>query len=98
MVLPSIQESFGLVLLESWARGKPVIVSNIPALSELVTKSRGGLIFESDNSLELVKNLKKLINSPSLCSEYGQNGLKYVKTNYIWEKVSQKIFQKIKLS
>jgi len=97
LVLPSIQESFGLVLVESWARGKPVIVSNIPSLSELVTKSKGGIIFKADNLLDLIQKMKKLINSPSLCFEYGQNGLKYVKTNYIWEKVNQKICQKIKL-
>ena len=98
LVLPSIQESFGLVLIESWARSKPVVVSNIPSLSELVTKSKGGLIFEADNSADLAKNLKKLIDSPSLRFQYGQNGLKYVKTNYTWKKVSQKICQKIKLS
>ncbi len=98
LVLPSIQESFGLVLIESWARGKPVVVSDIPSLSELVTKTKGGLIFEADNSVDLVKNLKKLTDSPSLRFQYGQNGLKYVKTNYTWEKVSQKICQKTKLS
>lgn len=98
LVLPSIQESFGLVLIESWARGKPVVVSDIPSLSELVTKSKGGLIFEADNSADLAKNLKKLIDSPSLRFQYGQNGLKYVKTNYTWKKVSQKICQKTKLS
>jgi glycosyltransferase involved in cell wall biosynthesis len=38
LILPSAQESFGLVLLESWARGKPVITSNIPPLLELVKK------------------------------------------------------------
>ena len=98
LVLPSIQESFGLVLIESWVRGKPVIVSDIPSLSELVTKSNGGLVFKADNPISLVQKINKLINSPSLCFQYGQNGLKYVKTNYIWEKVYQKIYQKIKFS
>ena len=98
LVLPSIQESFGLVLIESWARGKPVIVSNIPSLSELVTKTNGGLIFKTDNSIDLAQKIQKLIESPSLCFQFGQNGLKYVRNNYIWEKVSQKIYQKVKLS
>jgi glycosyltransferase involved in cell wall biosynthesis len=98
LVLPSIQESFGLVIIEAWARGKPVIVSNIPSLSELVKHSHGGLIFKPDNLDDLQTKIKKLINSPALCYQYGQNGLKYVKTNYTWEKVSQKISQKIRLS
>ncbi len=98
LVLPSIQESFGLVLIEAWARGKPVIVSDIPSLSELVNQSHGGLIFEQDNQKDLQTKIAKLIKSPKLCSQYGQNGLKYVKTNYTWKKVSQKISQKLKLS
>ena len=98
LVLPSIQESFGLVLIEAWARGKPVIVSNIPSLSELVNNSQGGLVFKQDNLVDLQTKMKKLIDSPSLCYQYGQNGLKYVKTNYIWKKVSQKICQKLNFS
>ncbi len=98
LVLPSIQESFGLVLIEAWARGKPVIVSDIPSLSELVNQTQGGLIFKQDNQLDLQTKLNQLINSPKLCYQYGQNGLKYVKTNYTWKKVSQKISQNLKLS
>lgn len=97
LVLPSIQESFGLVLIESWARSKPVIVGDIPSLSELVSKSNGGLVFKTDNSSDLTLKMKKLITCPKLGIQYGQNGLKYVKTNYLWEKVYQKIYQKIKL-
>jgi glycosyltransferase involved in cell wall biosynthesis len=98
LVLPSIQESFGLVLVEAWARGKPVIVSDIPSLSEIVNLSKGGLIFKKDNQADLVKKIKQFIDSPETCRQYGQNGLNYVKTNYTWEKVSQKISQKIRLS
>lgn len=98
LVLPSIQESFGLVLVEAWARGKPVIVSDIPSLSEIVNLSKGGLIFKKDNQADLIKKIKQFIDSPETCRQYGQNGLNYVKTNYTWEKVSQKISQKIRLS
>lgn len=97
LVLPSVQESFGLVIIEAWARGKPVIVADIPSLSEIVTNSNGGLIFKQDNLKDLLSKMVKLINSPKICYQYGQNGLKYVKTNYLWEKVSQKIFQKLEL-
>ncbi|MFA5531983.1 MAG: glycosyltransferase family 4 protein [Candidatus Shapirobacteria bacterium] len=95
LVLPSIQESFGLVLIEAWARGKPVITTNIPPLQELVTKSKAGLTFKIDDSTNLQKQIKKLLNDPKLCSKLGQNGLNYVKNNYTWAKVGQKICQKI---
>lgn len=98
LILPSIHESFGLVLIESWARSKPVIVSNIKSLSEIVSNSSGGLIFNTDDQTDLENKILKLINSPQLRYQLGQNGLNYVKNNYTWEKVGQKINQKLFLS
>lgn len=95
LVLPSIQESFGLVLLEAWARQKPVITSDIPSLKELVLKTKGGLTFKTDNQKDLNQKIIKLINNFKLCHQLGQNGFEYVKTNYTWKKVGEKICQKI---
>ena len=97
LVLPSIQESFGLVIIEAWARQKPVICTNIPSLSELVTKSNGGLLFKIDNQQDLTKKIEFIFNHPKKAQEMGQNGYKYVKNNYTWNKVGQKLCQKILL-
>ena len=37
VVIPSRNEPFGIVLLEAWSAGKPVVVSNVGGLSENVT-------------------------------------------------------------
>jgi len=95
LVLPSIQESFGLVLIESWSRGKPVITSDIPPLKELVKKTNGGLYFESNSAKDLEQKISTLIKNPNSCQKLGQNGLEYVKNNYTWNKVGEKICQKI---
>ncbi len=95
LVLPSVQESFGLVLVEAWARQKPVITSDIPSLKELVSKTKGGLTFKTDNQKDLSQTIIKLINNQKLCHQLGQNAFEYVKTNYTWKKVGEKICQKI---
>jgi glycosyltransferase involved in cell wall biosynthesis len=95
LVLPSIQESFGLVLVESWARKKAVITSDIPSLKEIVKSSNGGLTFKTDDIDDLQQKIQQLISNPKLCRQFGQNGYLYVKNNYTWNKVSQKICQKI---
>lgn len=95
LVLPSIQESFGLVLIESWARKKAVITSDIPSLKEIVKSSNGGLTFKTDDINDLQQKIQQLIFNPKLCRQLGQNGYLYVKNNYTWNKVSQKICQKI---
>lgn len=95
LILPSIQESFGLVLIESWSRGKPVITSNIPSLSEMINKTKGGLIFNTDSLKSLENKINKLLNNSKLCQELGKNGLEYVKNNYTWTQVTNKLCQNI---
>lgn len=97
LVLPSSQESFGLCLIEALARKKPIITSNIPQLSEIVTKSRGGLIFELNNPNDLSQKILKLIKNPQLTYQLSQKGFNYVKNNYTWTTVGNKIKKKIEL-
>ena len=94
-MLPSTQESFGLVIIEAWARKKPVICANIPALKELVQNSNGGLLFKTNDQQDLTQKIKEVLNDPKKATELGLNGFNYVKNNYTWNKVGQKICQKI---
>lgn len=98
LILPSKQESFGLVIIEAWARKKPVITSNIPSLSEIVKKTKGGLIFKLNNSANLNQKISKLLKNPKLANQLGKNGYNYVKNNYTWDIVGNKIKEKISLS
>jgi len=95
LVLPSIQESFGLVVIEAWARQKPIICANIPALKELVEKSNGGLLFQVDDQNDLTQKIKFILDNPKKAEYLGKSGYNYVKNNYTWNKVGNKICQKI---
>lgn len=95
LVLPSIQESFGLVVIESWARQKPVICADIPALKELIEKSNGGLLFKIDNQNDLTQKIQFILSNPKKAQQMGHLGYEYVKNNYTWSKVGAKICQKI---
>lgn len=50
LVLPSFSESFGLVLIEALACGKPVIGSNVGGITEIITDDVGLLINPNDAS------------------------------------------------
>lgn len=95
LVLPSTQESFGLVLIESMARGKPVVASNIPPLKELIFKTHSGLTFAKNSEKKLSQTIQKIIGNKNLTKKLGLNGLEYVSNRLTWDKISKQLWQKI---
>lgn len=95
LVLPSIHESFGLVFIESLARGRPIIGADIPTVSELIHQTKGGLTFKSQSAKSLAMTISKLLDSPNLVHKLGVNGYQSVKNYYTWDKIGGKLCQKI---
>jgi glycosyltransferase involved in cell wall biosynthesis len=78
-------ESFGVVVWEASASGKPVIVSNVGRLPEVVDAGVNGFVVEKKNPEELVEALDKLILNPDLRIKMGRNGREKVTRENVWE-------------
>ena len=64
-VVPSIwYEPFGLIMIESFKYGTPVIGSNIGGIPEIVEDGYNGLLFEAGNVNQLKDKLASLIDNP----------------------------------
>lgn len=73
-VMPSrMSEGFPLVLLESFASGRPVIATRIPGLRELVTHGVNGLLVEPDLPESLAAALIDIARSPIKANCLGSN-------------------------
>lgn len=62
MVQPSRIEGFGLSVAEGMAAGVPVIVSDLPALKEVVDNGRFGYVFKSDNADACADAIAKVLS------------------------------------
>lgn len=91
LVLPSRSESFGIVLLEAWAVGKPVIAAESAATTELVAAGRDGFLFPVGNAEILADRLTLLLDQPGLARELGQNGRQRVLTKHVSEALGEKM-------
>ncbi|MBL7031835.1 MAG: glycosyltransferase family 4 protein [Nitrospira sp.] len=70
LIVPSIwYEVFGIIIIESFAMGTPVIVNNMGGMPELIKNSGGGFIY--NNNDELVSIMGKLANNIELRRELG---------------------------
>lgn len=82
--LPSAHESFGIVYVEAWSYGKPVICGTAPASRELVEHNRTGL-HASQNAEELSRALIDLLSNPTKARAMGEAGLLNQKKRYTSE-------------
>ena len=63
-IMPSLgYETFGIVLIEAFREGTPVIARRIGPFPEIVNAARGGLLFGTED--ELIAALERLQNNPS---------------------------------
>lgn len=66
VVFPSRYESFGLVPLEAFVHGKPVIASNAGAIPEVVIDKVCGLIFDDGSETDLADKINLIQRDPEL--------------------------------
>ncbi|MGE0887477.1 MAG: glycosyltransferase family 4 protein [Blastocatellales bacterium] len=72
-LVPSLTyETFGIIIIESFARKTPVIVRDLGALPEVVRDSGGGFVYQ--NNEELLSAINRLATSPKLRDEFGEKG------------------------
>ena len=83
-------ESFGIILLEAMALGKPVVASNISGYASVLTHEKEGLLVKKKNAADLAKALERLINETVLREKLGRQGLETVQ-NYSWDKVARRV-------
>ena len=72
-VLPSLEEGFGLPVLEAMACGAPVVASNRAALPELVADA--GLVFDAEREGELAAALARVLADAGLADDLRHRGL-----------------------
>jgi glycosyltransferase involved in cell wall biosynthesis len=85
-VMPSRYDSFGMVYLEAWRCGKPVIGAKVGAIPEVIEEGKDGLLVEFGNGGQLASAILYLLSNPDLCKEMGEAGRKKVIKKLNWEK------------
>jgi glycosyltransferase involved in cell wall biosynthesis len=71
-VLPTLEDTWGMVVLESMVFGKPVLCSHLAGASEMIVDDVNGYLFNPKEPEELAKLMRKFIDNPDLISSMGE--------------------------
>ncbi len=76
--------------MESMMAGCATIVSDLPALKELVSDGNTGRIFEAENSLHLSQIINELSEDDEKRKELGINAKEWIQENRLWPSIVQR--------
>jgi len=89
-VLPSLFESFGLVLLEAMAVGTPVVCTRTQGALEIVKDGEDGLIVPPGDDDALADAIVRVLSDRQLAKRLMTSGQKTVHEKFSWEKTAKK--------
>jgi glycosyltransferase involved in cell wall biosynthesis len=87
LCVPSSRESFGLVAIEAWACGKPVIGGPAPATRELIDQGADGWVVAQDPGA-IEARLRTLLDDPTLARQMGARGRAKVQQRFSWPSIA----------
>lgn len=85
LVLPSAEESFGIVLVEAWAAARPVVGAGEGAVASIIDHGVDGLHFDYPQANSLAAACIELLRQPDTAARMGQAGLAKVRAHFTWE-------------
>jgi len=90
-VYPSSKSTWGMGPTEAMAAAKPVVVSKLAGVSEIVQPGVNGILVDYAKPEEIAGQIETLMNDTSLRRRLGENAYQYVKNNLSWEKYAENV-------
>ena len=96
VIFPSVvdpqgdREGFGLVLVEALGCACAAVISDLPAMRDIVTDGRTGIIVPQKDPDAIAEQVIELLNQPQRARELGRAGRQYVLERFDWDRIAQR--------
>jgi glycosyltransferase involved in cell wall biosynthesis len=91
LALPSRDDSFGIVLLEAWLHGKPVIGARAGGIPDVIDEGQTGLLVSYGDVSALSKAISWLLDHPEEAEQMGSQGREMTLQRWTWDAVYKKV-------
>lgn len=89
-VLPSLQENFGVAVVEAMDAGLPVVISRGVGIWREVEEANAGLVVDRD-AQTLANSLLELLRDPERAQQMGANGQELVKAHFDPQRIGREL-------
>lgn len=93
LLFPSLCEGFGLVILEAFSQAKPVLVSKIRPMSDIIQHGETGYVLDPQDEMDWAEKILELIKNPIFSTKMGRNGFQILSEKYDQRKMYDKILE-----
>ncbi len=90
-VLPSIHEPFGIVVLEAWSAGLPVIASRIGGIPHFVEEGTDGLLFDPADEASFLEAFEGVAAHPERARSLAEMGRQKARERYDWDVIAERL-------
>ncbi|MDI6840283.1 MAG: glycosyltransferase family 4 protein [bacterium] len=84
-------EGLGVVLIEAMSYKKPVVASQVGGIVDIVKDGETGLLVPEKDATKLAAAIYEVLNNKALANKFGEAGHKFIKTNFSWEKIIDRL-------
>ena len=91
VLLPSVSETFGVVLLEAWAAGTTVISSRTSGATALIRDGENGWLFDLSNPRAFHQAIGQTLLNPSLRTQLAESGSELANREYDVATIATKV-------
>jgi glycosyltransferase involved in cell wall biosynthesis len=86
VILPTYEETFGLVVAEAMIMGVPAIGSNAGGVPEIITHGKNGLLFETKNMNDLSEKIDMIFESKTLRDNLVSDAYEYAYKEFDYDR------------
>lgn len=91
LMLPSRSDSFGIVLLEAWSHGVPVIAARAGGIPGVVDDGANGLLVSFADVDGLAAAAERIVGDEPFAQRLGRQGHDKLRANYSWDVVVERV-------
>ncbi len=90
-LLPSIHEPFGIVILEAWAAGRPVVASRVGGVPDFVRDGIDGLLVDPGRIDDVAQRVRELLDGPEAARQMGEAGRIRARNEFSWDAATRRL-------